>query len=171
MAAHRVNRDNAPLHKQQVEQGGDRRDFIALGIGFHLPKHDAVGARPGTDRVNRRLARPSVVRTPGRFAVHRDHRSVCLRHYRLHPGKKTKVELHGVKGGKDVAKGIVGGNAVGKIEKTGKPILLGLTKLRDLHPRVRAADHGTQGNRENGEQGVIAPTVSTRVRERGKVCG
>jgi len=42
----------------------------------------------------------------------------------LHPGKKTGVELLRVKGGKEIAKGIMRENAVGQVEKTGEPSCL-----------------------------------------------
>lgn len=55
---------------------------------------------------------------------------------------------------KHPGKGVVRGDAVGQLQKTGKPLLPGLTKLDDLCPVVDASYDGAQCNDQYVQQRV-----------------
>jgi hypothetical protein len=61
LAPHRIDGDDASLQEQQIEQRGDGRDLIGLLRHCALTEHEAVRARPGTDHVDRRLARTAIM--------------------------------------------------------------------------------------------------------------
>jgi len=118
LAAHRVNRYDAALQQQQVEQGGNGSDLVALGIGLPVPRRDG-SRRPCTDEVDRRLARSPIMRAACRFAINRDHLPIGLRDRRTHPREKTLRELAAVKGRENTPKGVVRGNTgVNPYERT-----------------------------------------------------
>src|ERR1700704_4887517 len=54
LTPHRLNRDDSPFEVQQLEEPGDRRNFIGLLLDFELPPHQAVGAAPRTHQRDRR---------------------------------------------------------------------------------------------------------------------
>jgi len=60
---------------------------------------------------------------------------------------------------------------VGQVEKTGKPVALGLTERSDLHPRVGATEYGAQGKGQYGQKQVVSSMVGAGGGKRDKVCG
>ena len=92
LTAHRVDGDDAALDAQQRQQLRDRRDLVGLRLGGHLPEHDAVGRRPGTDEMQRRQAGGAVMRAAQRLAVDGDDLSGDHLSNRGDPATKAVLE-------------------------------------------------------------------------------
>ena len=56
------------------------------------------------------------------------------------------LPLSGVQPGKHVAGSVVGGNAVGQVQKGAEPFLLAPAEHLHLDPGIRAAKHGADGH-------------------------
>ena len=85
--AHGINRDNATLDSQQLQEFRDRGDFVGLALGLELDQmlryfgeHQAIMTRP-----------PAIVPWRGQkslngFTIKRDHGALRQLRYRLGPG-------------------------------------------------------------------------------------
>ncbi len=73
LTAHGINRHQAALQIQQLQELGDRRDLVRLFIDFLLTQHQPVGRGPGTHHVDRPLPQALVKRTPQGLPVNRYH--------------------------------------------------------------------------------------------------
>ncbi len=90
---HGVNAYNAARQFQLLQQQGQRRLLIGMLLDMALSQHQ-VGLRgPGTDHLDRCLARPTIMGTASGLAINGDLLGGQDRVDRLHPREKTGLKL------------------------------------------------------------------------------
>ena len=162
LAAHRVDGDDAALDRQQLQQRRNRRDFVGLLLGAHLPEQQALRARPGTDDVQRRAF--GRARAAHALAVDRHHiPRLDARRQRPQPGRDHLLQLIRIKPREHPRKGVVRGDAAGQLQKPRKPLALGMPELGDLVPVFGAPDHRADRDRQDVEQLVPAGALDARI--------
>ena len=148
-----VDRDDAALEGQCVEQRLDGRNLVAFAAGMFLPQAQAAGRGIRADRVQRR-----VVTIPGaasRLAVNRNH----ARH---NPGKaadpfaETDLEHLGVQQAKHSTESVVRRCAVLKDQIAFEPRFVVLGPFGDIHPGVCTAQHSAQCHQDHFRQ-IVPP--------------
>ena len=83
----------------------------------------------------------------------------------LNPAQEAGLKAVRVEGSKDATKGIVGGNAVGKVEKGLEPGQFRIAKFLDLDPAICPTNDATDSNGEEVEQMMAFGAVNTRIGE------
>ena len=152
-----------PLSIKQVEQGGHRRDFVALLIHRDLTEDEPIGARPGADHVDRRLARTPVMRAAHRLAVAGDHRPVGhARRSDCTQARKQRWNWSGSRAAKTRPKVSWEGMPLGRSRKVSNHSRLALPNCLHRHPLVGAADDRAQGDGQDGRAGDARLVCSTR---------
>ena len=63
LTTHRVDGDERTCDFQHLQQFGNRRDLVTLGVHDDLSQTNMIGGRPGADHMDRRLTRCSVKTT------------------------------------------------------------------------------------------------------------
>jgi hypothetical protein len=66
-------------------------------------------------------------------------------------------------------KGVCARDAVGHLQKAGKPVPSVLRKLLDILPPVRAADHTHQRHHDDGQQRMVDPAGHPWIAKRREV--
>lgn len=111
LAVNGVGRDDRPFQVEPVDQLLHGRDFVRLVVDRVQSQAQLQPAHPGRDRVQRRLRRRLVERSPQCFAVER-HRLAFERSGDAGgPGLQGGVELHAVQPREDFAERVVRGDA------------------------------------------------------------
>jgi len=82
--------------------------------------------------------------------------------HRGHPLLEAAFEGLGVQSGKDIAEGVVGGDAVGQVQEGPQPGELGPAILWHCGPAVGPGHHREQGDGEDIDQ-VVAAVGGTRI--------
>ena len=163
LAADGVNGHDSALHIQQLQQLGNGRDLVALGIDSQLPQHHVVGCTPGADHVDGLLAAGGVQTAPNGLAIDGDQPAFGGDGQFVDPGQEALLEGLRIEHRKDAAKGVVGGNAIGQFQEGRKPLLLAVAKLLDLGPAVGPADHRADRDGEDVAETVLLGSVHARV--------
>ena len=142
-----VNSHDATGHGQSLQQGGDGRDFVGLGVDRLLGQHQPLGRRPGADQVQGAL--PTRPRPKGpRGAAH----ALAIDGYHLalgqllellHPLQETIFKRLGIQARKYPAESVMGGNSIWQIQHLFPPLLLGITEVGYFHPIVSSAYNRT----------------------------
>ena len=102
-----------------------------------------------------------VMAAPQSLAINGRHLSLDQLAHRIHPVGEAGGEPLWVQHAEYPTEGIVRGNPVGQLQEPVKPFPFGLAELLDLHPVVRAADDGTQGDDDDVQQFVaFGPPIS-----------
>ena len=92
LAAHRVQRHDAALEPQGVEQLRDRRDLVRLAVDRALAERQPVLARPGADQVQRPALVAAAAGAPHRLAVDRHHLALDPVRQGLRPAGEAGLE-------------------------------------------------------------------------------
>jgi hypothetical protein len=138
LTADGVDRDDAALEGQCVEQRFDRRNLVALAAGVFLPQAQAAGRGIRTDRVQCRVV--PIPGAAGRLAINRDHAG-------HNPGEvadpftETGFEHLGVQQAKQPTKRVVRRCAVLKAKIAFEPRFVVLRPFGNIDPGVRPAQH------------------------------
>ena len=159
LCSHGVDGDNRAFDGQLFQKLGDCGDFVAFLVDLHLPQNQVVGRGPGIDQVNGLV----FGRTAQGLAVDGDEFTAVVPAQTLGPLDEEVVELLGIDQTEDIAKGVVGRNAVVEIQMLLEPRSAGLPKLFKLSKRVGSRKHGAQGDEENFAQGIVSAGRSPRV--------
>ncbi len=152
LAAGRVDGDHRPVHVQQLQQFGDGRDLVALGVGGQLPQDHVIGLAPGADHVDGRLAVGRVQAAADRLAVDGDQPAGRGGGQVGDPLHEALLEGHRVQRREDPAEGVVRGDAVGQVQEGLEPLPLAAAELGHLHPAVGPADDGADGDGQDVAQ-------------------
>ena len=160
LAPHGINRHDAALDAQQLEEFGDGGDFIGLLVRLHLPEQHAGFTRPGAHEVQRRL--PVVARAAQCFAIN-GHHALHLSGDALQPADAHLLQRPGVDQLKHPPERVVRGNPVGQLQKRGKPVLFCLAKLHHIHPVIGSADDRAQRDHQQIHQLVAPRALDARI--------
>ena len=85
----RVDGEDRPFGLDQLQEFGNRRDFIRFGLGRDLTQRQSLVRRPQTDRVHRPPPFGPILAPPQCLAVHRRDRS-------SDPRGRRRTHLHGL---------------------------------------------------------------------------
>src|SRR5690242_14388206 len=168
LTAHRVQRDDAAVEVQGVEQLGDGRDLVRLAVDRALAERQPAPARPGADQVQRPALVAAAARAADGLAVDRHHLALDPGRQRLRPPREAGLERVRVDQHEHPPEGVVRGDAVRQGQEGLEPGLLAATVELDVLPALGAGDHGADRDRENIDQLVIAPARLARVAEPGE---
>src|SRR5713101_8995431 len=102
------------------------------------------------------------MRATKRLAIYRDH-SLNLLADPLHPLKKTRFKLFGIKVRKDTPKGIVRRNPVRQVEQFREPGFLRLPEFFDFYPSFCPTDHSANGQNDDIPQAMPFGSFHTRI--------
>lgn len=86
-----------------------------------------------------------------------------------HPAGEALLKGHGVEAGEDALEGVVGGDAMGQVQKALEPGEAFAAEQGDLLEVVGTSDDGTQGNDQEGIEGVQLAAIDSWVLQRAKV--
>ncbi len=171
LAAHGINRHQAPSEGQLPQEFGQGGDLIGFVLDLDLSQHQAIGRGPGTHQVDGRLAAAPIVRAAKGLAVEGDDlggQDLC---HRFHPALEAAPKLDGIEGGKDPVEGVMGGNAMRQVQEGGEPLRFGFSEQLDAIPALGAANDGADGDDDDTEQRVKLGSLDPRVRKLGKMVG
>src|SRR5829696_7696279 len=112
LAAHGVQRHDAVLQCELVQQFRDGCDLIGRLMNTTLAQHEALLARPGTHQVQGGSLPPAIERAPERLAINGDHFTRKAVYERADPGREPALESIGIDEHEHTPEGIVRGNAV-----------------------------------------------------------
>ena len=115
-------------------------------------RYGGIGRGPSANQMDGPSARLRIVGTTHRLAVYGHHLAGHEGRHRLGPLHETALELLRVQPGENVAEGVVGGNAVGQVQKGAEPLLLALAEHLHVDPGIRAADYGADGDCHDVQQ-------------------
>src|SRR5258708_30865170 len=102
------------------------------------------------------------MRATKRLAIYRDH-SLNRLADPLHPLKKTRFKLFGIKVRKDTPKGIVRRNPVRQVEQFREPGFLRLPEFFDFYPSFCPTDHSANGQNDDIPQAMPFGSFHTRI--------
>jgi len=129
LTAHGIDGHPTALDSQKVQQCRHGRHRVGRGIGFDLSQDEAtLLGTPGGDHRQGGRGRGPIPRRFHGLALHGDERPRRALGDGLRPGHKTRLKALRVQAGKDAAKGIRGGNAMGQSQPGLEPGLLALAK-------------------------------------------
>jgi hypothetical protein len=130
---------------------------ISLGLAGTAvcPKHQAIGGRPGTDHGESLLAEATITGAPQLLAIHRYDLVVGQLADRPNPTQKAAAEFDRIEPGKDPSKRIVGRDPIRQLEKGLEPAPIGFAPQLDLHPGIRTAKDGADGNNQNVKEQML----------------
>src|SRR3954447_23479982 len=168
LAAHRVQRDDAALEPQGVGQLRDRRDLVRLAVDRALAERQPALARPGADQVQRPALVAAAAGPADGLAVDRDHLALGPDRQRLRPAAEAGLERVRVDQHEDPSERVVRGDAVRQLEEGLEPGPLAPPVELDVLPALGAGDHGTDRDREDVDQLVIAPARLAGIAEPGE---
>lgn len=81
---------------QQLDQFGNGRDLVGLGLGGDLSEREALGTRPSTEQLDSPLTPAQIVGAAQRLAA--DRRHPPLAYVCCPTGSLEKARLHGSRG-------------------------------------------------------------------------
>lgn len=142
------------MQADQVQQPGNRRDFIALVVGGLLGKHQFRLRRPDADHVDGRLGRGGVKAVTQGFAVDAQPLLPARIDQPLHPRQKATLERLGIERGEHPAERVVAGNPMGQVKKGLQPVPLALAEVLHIRPALRSANHRQNRNGQNVVQSM-----------------
>ena len=90
-----IDGHDATLQLQRLKEFRQGGDLVGLVVHLTLPQHQVIARRPGTDHMNGRLARRSIVGTAQLFAVYSHHFALGQLLNRGNPVQKALLELLG----------------------------------------------------------------------------
>jgi len=102
------------------------------------------------------------------FAIDRNHVAMNLLDG-LHPGHEAVLKLGRVNPGKHPAKGVVGRNPVGQIEKWVEPHLFESAKFGDGDPASGPTDDRRERNHDDVKQRMVAGALLPGIIDGGKI--
>src|SRR3954469_15089402 len=148
---------------QLVQQFGDGGDLVRLAIYAALSQHEALGARPGADDMQRRLLPPAVKRAPDRLAVDDHHLALKAGHERAGPGREAGLEGPRVDQHEYAPEGVVRGNAVRQLQEGPQPVQFAAAVQGDVVPTLSTGDHRAHRNHQNVGQAMLDFAAAARV--------
>ena len=166
LAAHGIQRHDAVLQGQRLEQRRDRGDLVRLAIDLTLAERQALLAGPGADQVQWPLGPAAVEGAAQGLAVDRHDLPVEGLGKGLGPGAEAGLEGVRIDQHEDAPEGVVRGNAVGQGQKGSQPAQLVATVERDVVPALRARDHRTHRDDQDVDQPMIDLAGTPRILER-----
>ena len=169
LAPDRIDGDGAAFEADQLEQFGDRSDFILAVTGIHLAQDELVVDGPSADEMKRRLLVTVDEGAPQRLSIDGDQLLIHDFLEVLDPALEALYEGFGVEHGEDPVEGVVRRDAVFELEKLLKPVDARCRELLDFGPSIQAADGRTQSDCQDVVQIVAPPDEGTRIRQIGKV--
>src|SRR5581483_2170778 len=122
LRSHGVDGDNGAPNVHQAQQLGNRSDFIRFLGTRHLSQRQAKLASPHTDRMQSAQAFATIMTTPRRLAIDRQHRLVhaaCgsrLGTQRLQPGREASLKRGRLQQRQHAPKNIFARNPVGQLQ-------------------------------------------------------
>ena len=120
-----------PVEFQQLQQLLDGREFLALARSLDLGKDQVIGGHEGADHVGHAALVPAVLEAAAQaLAVDGHQLAGGELHQVLHPLHEAVFKSLRLQFGKNVAEGVVGGNAVGQLQKGPQPGQLGDDRIR-----------------------------------------
>jgi hypothetical protein len=164
-AAHRVERDDAAVEVQGVEQPRDRGDLVRLAVDRAPAERQPPLARPGADQVERAAFVATAAGAPHGLAVDRHHLALDPARQGLRPPGEAGLERVRIDEHEHPAEGVVRGDAVRQLEEGLEPGPLALPVELDVLPALGAGDHRADRDREDVDQAVVAPARLARVGE------
>jgi len=102
---------------------------------------------------------------PQGFAVNRDHFPAGRLVQRLRAEKQARGELATIVLAEHTAKGVVRGDAVGKLEGRLEEVFAGFGELLDIRRVFRSAHHGQQRDGHDVQEQMITPRHHARIVE------
>jgi hypothetical protein len=97
------------------------------------------------------------------FLIHGNHLALGDVRHGLNPIQKVSLELFRIQAGEDAAKGVVGGDTVGQLQKGREPVEFGMAEAFYIHPAVGTADHGADSNDQDIQQLMTFAALNSRV--------
>src|SRR3954451_23647793 len=165
LASHSIERHDAAVEMQGVEQLGDGGDLVRLAVDLALTEHQSLIARPGTDEMQRAVIVAAAAGTPDGLAVDRHHLALDLARQGLCPSRKTALERVRIEQHEDPPERIVRGDTVWQGQEGLQPSLLAAAVKFDVLPAFRAGDYRAYRDHENIDQPMIAPARHPRIDE------
>ena len=169
LATHGIDGHDTACEVQRAQQLRNGGDFVTLGINLALAEHQPIFARPGTDHVDRFATLGAVMAAAQGLSVDGDNLGRKALAQAARPVGETLRELPWIEQGEDAPEGIMTGDAVGQLEKTRQPVVLGFDKAfkldKVLRPTKQRSDRDPQDIVEAMRLGALHP----RIGDEGKV--
>ena len=128
LTAHGINGDNAAFDGEQLQECGNGRHLICFRVSVALPHDEPPLLRaPCREHVSWRTCRGPIKGGFHGFAIEGDQRPLHELRHGLRPGEETCLKALRIEAGKNTAKGVMGGNAVGQRKEGLEPRALALT--------------------------------------------
>src|SRR3954451_22712932 len=158
LTGHGVGRDHHAGEAEHLEQLWDRGDLVRLVAHRPLSKHEALLGCPGRDQMQRRGSRRSVKGAPQGLTVERHHTRPALGKV-AHERQKAGVELLWTEQPEHPRDRVVAGNAVLQGQELAQERLFSLSEQGHVRAVLAPAQHGAQGNHQDGVQ-IVKPGVA-----------
>jgi hypothetical protein len=163
LAMHGIQRHDCSRQLEEIQELRHRRDLVRAFVDCHLTKADLQITGPRVEQVQGVFAGSRIERMPQRLAIEPNAVIRNRRVERPNPSLQAGVELRRVESSEDPPERIVRGDAVGKLEKPGKPFPLLLAEPLDVSPSLRPADCCAQGDGHHVDQQVALRPRHPRV--------
>src|SRR5215217_1833029 len=163
LAAHGVQRHDAVLQRELVQQFRDGCDLVGRLMDAALAQHEALLARPGTHEVQGGSLPAAIERAPERLAINGDHLALKAVHEGADPGREPALEGIGIDEHEHAPEGIVRWNAVGQVQEGAQPRQFAAAVEGDVVPALGTGDHGADRNHQNVDQAVLDFALAARV--------
>src|SRR6266446_2136510 len=167
LTTHGVDAHQRSLQVQQLQQGRNGRDFVALIIHSYLSQRQVGLGCPGTDQVQRTPVRPR--RAAQRLAVDGDVAHAEEVGNRAQPGQATALKRTRLQVAKHALEGVVRRHSVGQLQEPLEPRQTFLSKENDFRPVVAVGDDTTDCQHNNVHQQMPRPSHNTRIFQPTKV--
>ena len=169
LAMEGIHGDDTAGERQFRQECGHRRDFMRLRVDRVLAQDEPVGARPGADHLDGRLAPRLVRRFPQALAVHRHQFALGGRVDGGEPGHKALLQLDRFEMGQHAREGVVRGDAVGQGQDGAQPVFFGLAKRDHAGWPVRAAQDRAYRDGQDVQPHVVFCPVDAWVSQVAKI--
>src|SRR3954470_7750972 len=169
LAAHRIQRHDAVLQGELVQQRRNGGDLVRLTIDAALAQHQALLTGPGAHQVQWRLLASMVERASQRLAINGDHLALKAGHERAGPGGEAGLKGVGVDEHEHPPERVVRGNAVRQRQERPEPGQLTAAIQRDVAPAFSTGNHRTHRNHQDVEQAMPDLTGAARVLDRTQI--
>src|SRR4051812_34466669 len=169
LAAHRIQRHDAVLQGELVQQRRNGGNLVRLAIDAALAQHQALLTGPGAHQVQGRLLASMVERAPQRLAINGDHLALKAGHERADPGREPGLKGVGIDEHEHAPERVVRGNAVRQLQERPEPGQLTAAIQRDVAPAFSTGNHRTHRNHQDVEQAMPDLTGAARVLDRTKI--
>src|ERR1700722_1531087 len=167
LTAHRVDGHQGAVNVQEFQQLGNRRNFIGLLLHRHLAQAQRIRRGPGADDVQG--LQTADAGATQRLAIDGNRRQAKCLMQGIHPGAEASLKPLRTQTLKHTLKGVMRRNAVGQTQEFLEPILAALAKSHDLLPIIAATDGGTERDRDDVQQQMLAAANAARIFEFAKV--